>query len=96
MKILLLYYLLESHNKDTFGMPIENGFSTNIKFDSYESVASYIYELYVNTVDVQFDNQFINSIISNLSNETIPISLMSNNGNNSDSVNAKTMDNIEE
>ena len=62
-------------------MPSENGFSINIKFDSYKSVASYIYELQVNTVDIQFDNQFINSVISNLSNEPIPISLISNNGN---------------
>ena len=28
-----------------FDVPSENGFSTNIKFDSYKSVASYIYEL---------------------------------------------------
>ena len=44
-------------------------------------------------MDVQFDNQFINCIISDLSDKTIPISLISNYENNCDSVNAKTLDN---
>ena len=81
-------YLFDTHSRDTCDTSINK-----YKFDSYERVASYIYNLYVNSLEIRFDNQFIDCIASDLSNETIPILLISNKENNSDNVNAKTMDN---
>lgn len=52
-------FLFDPHNRETFGMASQSGFSLNINFHSYESVASYIYLLYINSVDAQFDNQSI-------------------------------------
>ena len=43
-------------------------------FDSSESVVFYIYNFYVDSVLFQFENRFVYCIISNLSNEAIPIS----------------------
>lgn len=45
-------YLSDSHSGDIFGMPGQNTFSINMKFDSHERVASYTYNLYVNSLDV--------------------------------------------
>ena len=52
-------YLFDPHSRDTFSIPSKDRVSLNINFHSYESAASYIYVLYVNSLDAQFDNQFI-------------------------------------
>ena len=57
-------------------MSTANGFSTYIKFPSYESVALDIYNLFVNSTQMQFENQFIKCNIGNFSNEEIRISLI--------------------
>lgn len=36
-------FLFDPHNRETFGMASQSGFSLNINFHSYESVASYIF-----------------------------------------------------
>ena len=43
-------------------MASQSGFSLNINFHSYESVTFYIYLLYINSVDAQFDNQSITAL----------------------------------
>ena len=43
-------------------MANQSGFSLNINFHSYESVTFYIYLLYINSVDAQFDNQSITAL----------------------------------
>ena len=53
-----------------------NGFYTWIKFPNYESVALYIYNLFVNSTQVQFENQFVKCNISSFFNEEIPIFLI--------------------
>ena len=68
--------LFDSHSRDGFGVSTANGFSTCIKFPNYESVALYIYNLFVNSTQVQFENQFMKCNISNFFNEEIPISLI--------------------
>lgn len=55
-------------------MPSENRFSIKMMFDSSESVVFYTYNFYVDSVLFQFENRFVYCIISNLSNEAIPIS----------------------
>ena len=69
-------YLFDSHSRDVFGMPNENGFFICINFPNYKSVVTYIYNLFVNYPQVQFENQFINGIISGFFNEAIPVSLI--------------------
>ena len=69
-------YLFDSHSRDSFWMSTTNGFSIFIKFPNYESAALYIYNLFVNSTQVQFENQFIKSNISNFFNEEIPVSLI--------------------
>ena len=57
-------------------MPNENGFSICIKFPDYKSIATYIYNLFVNSARLQYESQFANCIIGDFSNEAIPISLI--------------------
>lgn len=52
-------FLIWSSQQGDFWHDFWSGFSLNINFHSYESVASYIYLLYINSVDVQFDNQSV-------------------------------------
>ena len=47
-----------------------------IKFPNYKSVGAHIYSLFVNSTQVQFENQFLDCIISDFFNEAIPISLI--------------------
>ena len=58
-------YLFDSHSRNSFGVSTANGFSTCMKFPNYESVALYIYSLFVNSSQVEFENQFIKCNISN-------------------------------
>ena len=69
-------YLFDSYSRDSFGMSKANGFYTCIKFPNYESVALYIYNLFVNSTQVQFENQFIKCNRSSFFNEEIPIFLI--------------------
>ena len=69
-------YLFDSHSRDVFGIPNEDRFFICIKFWNYESVVTYIYNLFVNSAQVQFENQFINCIISDFSNDEVSISLI--------------------
>ena len=74
-------------------MSTANGFSTCIKFPNYESVVLYIYNLFVNSTQVQFENQFIKCNISNFFNDEIPVSLIGFNtstNNKQNSIEKKT------
>ena len=69
-------YLFEIHSRDVFGMSCKNTFFICIKFPKYEIVATYIYNSFVNSAQVQLENQLINFIISDFPNELIPVSLI--------------------